>query len=75
MKYITINGHTIRKNITAEQIGPPIRIAKSKSDAHPVYASEVEIIGPARLIYDAKAAIVRCGARMVLQCADAKVIR
>lgn len=75
MKYISINAHTIRRNAVAGEAAPPIRIARTRSDAKPVYASEVEIIGPAKLVYDPCKAMLRCGARMVLQCADAKVIR
>lgn len=75
MKYISINAHTIRRNAVAGEATPPIRIARTRSDAKPVYASEVEIIGPAKLVYDPCKAMLRCGARMVLQCADAKVIR
>lgn len=75
MKYVSINAHTIRHNAITGGEAAPIRIAKSKSDAKPTYANEIEIVGPARLVYDPRKAIMRCGARMVLQCADVKVIR
>lgn len=75
MKYVSINAHTIRRNAVAGEKAAPIRIARSKSDAKPTYASEIEIIGPARLVYDPTKALMRCGARMVLQCADVKVVR
>lgn len=75
MKYVSINGHTIRKNAVTGSAEPPIRIASRKSDAHPVYASEIELVGPARLVYDPCKALIRCGARLVLECADVKVIR
>ncbi len=75
MKYISINGHTIRKNAVAGTTEPPIRIARTKSDAKPTYASEVEIVGPARLVYDPCKARIRCGARLVLECADVRVVR
>lgn len=75
MKYVSINAHTIRHNAVAGTTDAPIRIARSKSDAKPVYAQEIEIVGPARLVYDPCKAILRCGARMVLECADVKVVR
>lgn len=75
MKYVSINAHTIRRNAVAGETAAPIRIARTKSDQNPTYASEIEIIGPAKLVYDPTKAIMRCGARMVLQCADVKVVR
>lgn len=75
MKYVSINAHTIRKNAVAGTDSAPIRIAKSKSDAKPSYANEIEIVGPARLVYDPSKPIMRCGARLVLECADVKVVR
>jgi hypothetical protein len=75
VKYISINGQTIRRNAVHGTDDAPIRIARSKSDAKPVYASEIEIIGPARLTYDARKKQLRCGARMVLECDDVKVVR
>lgn len=69
MKYVSINGQMIR-----QRGDKPIRIAKSPSDAKPLYANEVEIIGPAKLVYDPDKRIMRCGARCVILCADAKVV-
>jgi hypothetical protein len=68
MKYVSINGHTIRK-----RGDKPIRIARTPSDAKPIYANAIEIIGPARLVYDPDKKLIRCGARLVLECADVKV--
>ncbi len=73
--YVSINGHTIRKNAVTGSAEPPIRIARSKNDTRPTYASEIEIVGPARLVYDPRKAIMRCGARLVIECADVKVVR
>jgi hypothetical protein len=75
MKYVSINGGTIRRNAMRGTDDAPIRIARTPSDAKPTYASEIEIIGPARLVYDARKKRLRCGARMVLECADARVVR
>jgi hypothetical protein len=74
MKYVSINGHTIRANARTGDHDPPIRIAKSHSDKKPVYASEIEIIGPAKLIYGG-GRILACGARLVLECENVKVLR
>ena len=70
MKYVSINGHTIRK-----RGDKPIRIARSLNDQKPVYANEIEIVGPARLVYDRDQQLLRCGARLILECADIRVIR
>jgi hypothetical protein len=75
MKYVSINGHKIRSNSKHGFRDPPIRIAKSRSDSKPVYASAVEIIGSSKLIYNPDEPIMKCGARMVLVCDDVKVIR
>jgi len=75
MKYVSINGQTIRKNAVTGSTDAPIRIARTPSDAKPVYASEIDIVGPARLRYNPCGKLLRCGARLVLECADVKVIR
>ena len=75
MKYVSINGHTIRANAVRGTDEPPIRIARTKSDTSPVYASEIDIIGPARLVYSPRKARIKCGARLVLECADVVVVR
>lgn len=75
MKYVSINGHTIRKNAVTGSRDAPIRIARTKSDKAPTYAHEVEVIGKARLVYQPESPIMRCGARLVLVADDVKVIR
>ena len=75
MKYVSINGHTIRKNSLTGSRDAPIRIAKSPSDKRPIYAHEIEIVGPASLIYNPDKPIMSCGARLILKCADIKVVR
>jgi hypothetical protein len=74
-KYVSINGHTVRSNARNGICTPPIRIARTRTDSNPIYASEVEILGGARLLHDPEKAIMRCGARLVLVCDDVKVIR
>jgi hypothetical protein len=75
MKYVSINGQTIRRNSRHGEAAAPIRIAKSRTDSRPTYANEIEIVGPARLVYTPDKPIMRCGARLVLECADVKVTR
>lgn len=75
MKYVSINGQTIRRNAARKENVPPIRVASTRSDQHPVYAHEIEIVGNARLVYDPEKAIMRCGARLVLICDDVEIVR
>jgi hypothetical protein len=75
MKYVSINGHTIRHNAVTGSRNPPIRIARSKSDPKPVYCRELKIKGQARLVYSPSKPIMRCGARLVLVCDDVQVVR
>ncbi len=70
MKYVSINGNVIRRRGDR-----PIRIARTPSDAKPIYANEIELIGPSRLRYDPERRIMRCGARLIIECADVNVIR
>lgn len=65
--YVSINAHTIRHNAVTGSDGPPIRIARTKSDKKPRYAHSIEINHPARLIYDPCKKILACGARLVLE--------
>jgi len=74
MKFVSINGHVIRGNAKNGTKFPPIRIASSRSDKKPVYASEIEIIGSSRLIYDPGRRILACGARLVIEAQEVKVI-
>lgn len=71
--FITINGHTIRKNVTSKIKDAPIRIARSKQDKKPRYAHEVMINGPSQLIYSSDKPIIGCGARLVLLALDGDV--
>lgn len=70
MKYVSINSYIIRARKSN-----PIRIAKSPNDRYPIYANEIDIIGPARLVYDPNKQIMRCGAQLVIECMDVNVIR
>lgn len=67
MIYVSINGHTIRKNAVLGTDDPPIRIARTKS--------EVVIDGPSRLLYSPAKPILRCGARLVLETDEVYIVR
>jgi len=80
VKYISINGGTIRRNAVLGTNEPPIRIANSPNDAKPTYARSVAILDDygntvAKLVYSPKKRRLRCGARLVLECYDVKVTR
>jgi hypothetical protein len=64
--FISINSQAIRRNIKSKKKEPVIRIARSRSDSKPIYASKINISGPSELIYSPTESIMRCGARMVL---------
>ncbi len=74
MTYVSINSHIIRKNAKTGERKPPIRIAKTRNDKHPVYANEIEIFGESKLVYSPDKAILNCGARLVLQCEDINIL-
>ena len=73
--YVSINGHIIRSNAKNGTDEPPIRIAVGKNDRKPRYAREIEISGPSRLIYSADKPFLKCGARLVIEAADVRIVR
>jgi hypothetical protein len=75
MMYISINGNTIRRNSKNHTNEPPIRIACKPNDSKPQYAHEIEILGSSRLIYDPENRIMKCGARLVLEAEDIKIVK
>ena len=73
--YISVNRHTIAKNRKHGTKEPPLRIAKGRN-GKPIYASEVEWSGPARVVYDEENPILKCGARLAIVVeGDVKVVR
>jgi hypothetical protein len=60
---IHVNQHAIRRNIKAEVKEPVLTVKTYKSN---VYAHEVEIKGPSRLVYSPDKAL-SCGARVWLE--------
>jgi hypothetical protein len=80
MKYVSINGGTIRRNAVLGTSEPPIRVANSPNDAKPTYARALAILDKkgnvvARLVYSPRKRRLRCGARLVLECANVRVVR
>lgn len=75
MKYVSINGPIIRRNALHGTDDPPIRIARTPSDAKPVYAHEINILGSSKLVYSPDKPIMRCGARLVLMAQAVTVVR
>jgi hypothetical protein len=59
-KYVSINGNVIRSMLGMA----PALHTRSRTGSNPTYASELEILGSARLLYDPEKAILRCGARL-----------
>lgn len=73
--YVSINGHVIRSNAKRGTDEPPIRVATSKSDRAPIYASEIEIDGPSRLVYSPAKPFLKCGARLVIEAETVRIVR
>ena len=67
LDYVSINSHTIRSNAKHGLNAPPIRVASSRNDPKPRYAKEIKINGPSRLVYSPEGAILKCGARLVIE--------
>lgn len=64
-KRIHVNQHHIRSNKTKETDLPVITIKEGKKN---IYCSEVEILGPSRVIYGGnEKTILSCGARVVIE--------
>lgn len=72
-KRIHINQHVIRNNVKTGSDDPPITIKEGKTNT---YASEIEILGPSKLIYSPHKPILSCGARLILETeADVIIIK
>lgn len=73
--YVNVNKHVIAANAKHGRNDPPIRISRGKR-GKPVYAHEIEIKGPARMIYDAEKPVLPCGARLAIATeSEVEVIR
>lgn len=73
--YISVNRQTIAHNRKHGTDDPPLRIAKGKH-GNPVYAREIEIVGPSRVVYDPVKPILKCGARLAIATeSEVRVVR
>jgi hypothetical protein len=63
--FIHVNRNIIASNAKHGRSEPPVRYQKGKYGKS-VYAHEVEIDGPSRVIYSAHEPILPCGARLVI---------
>jgi hypothetical protein len=66
--FINVNKHIIANNArTPGPPAPPVRISKGKSGKG-TYCFEAEIPAGSRIVYDAANPILKCGARLVIEC-------
>lgn len=73
--YVNINKYTIRDNAIRGTDNPPVRVSKGKSGKG-LYCSELELPAGSRIIYSALEPILKCGARLVIECpTQPKVIK
>lgn len=73
-KYIHVNQHKIRSNKKNDTLDPVITIKEGKKNT---YCSELEILGPSKVIYGGNEnTILSCGARVVIETeSEIKIIR
>jgi len=73
-KYIHVNQHKIRSNKKNNSHEPVITIKEGKKNT---YCSEVEILGPSRIVYGGnEKTILSCGARVVIETeSEIKILR
>lgn len=65
--FININKHVIAKNAKTGSDEPPVRISKGKT-GRPQYCHAASIPAGSAIIYSAHEPILKCGARLVIQC-------
>jgi len=64
-KYIHVNQHKIRDNKKNNTLDPVITIKEGRKNT---YCSEVEILGPSRVVYGGNdKTLLPCGARVVIE--------
>ena len=68
---IHVNQHKIRANITNDVIEPVLTVKTYKSN---IYAHEVEILGPSKIIYSPKKPL-SCGARVWIETESEVVVK
>jgi hypothetical protein len=67
--YVNINQHVLRANTSANGNAPPIRVSKGKSGKG-AYFHSVSLPAGSRLVYDPLKPILKCGARLVIECPE-----
>lgn len=78
MKYISISKHVIESNFRNGplHIEPPIRISNGLEDPNPVYAYQVNISGPSRMLYSPHDPIIkRFGVHLVTEAENVEVVK
>lgn len=65
--YINVNKHTIAANARNNTNLPPVRVSRGKSGKG-VYCHSAEIPAGSRIIYSASEPILKCGAKLVIEC-------
>lgn len=65
--YINVNKQVIGRNARTGSDEPPVRISKGKS-GKPTYCHSASIPAGSAIIYNAHDPILKCGARLVIQC-------
>ena len=64
-KYIHVNQHKIMSNKKNNSLDPVITIKEGRKNT---YCSEVEILGPSRVVYGGNdKTLLSCGARVVIE--------
>ena len=64
-KYIHVNQHKIRSNKKNNTLEPVITIKEGRKNT---YCSEVEILGPSRVVYGGNdKTLLSCGARVIIE--------
>jgi hypothetical protein len=73
MFYVNVNKHKIAGNAKNGTDEPPIRISSSKSGSGE-YAHEIELPAGSRILYSAHKPILKCGARLVIECPTKPIV-
>ena len=64
-RYIHVNQHKIRSNKKNNTLEPVITIKEGRKNT---YCSEVEILGPSRVVYGGnEKTLLSCGARVIIE--------
>ena len=75
MWYTHVNRNTIASNVKHGTTEPAVRFQRDRY-GKPVYAMEVEIDGPVRVVYSPHDPLLPCGARLVIASeAEPRIVR